>query len=217
MNTSSDRIRTPSEAHNAPGVATGAAGRPEHGAVEHLATSECWRLIEARSFGRLAVEGLDGLPDVFPLNYTVHDGSIYVKTGPGSKLMAIAVHPVAALEIDGEDDGFHWSVVLRGAARRLAMDKEIRESGVRDVLSSSPTGKYHYICLTPSSISGRRFASSASATPRAEDPPIMKVPTSPREPTRPYEDTVEWPDPDSLNVERPLTPAPSRSGEARQS
>ena len=189
MNNSSDTIRPPSQTTE----------RPEPGTIEHLSTAECWRLIEAGSFGRLAVEGLDGNPDVFPLNYTVHDGSIYIRSAPGSKLMAIAVHPVAAFEIDGEDDGFRWSVVLRGSARRLAIDKEIRESGVQALVSSSPTAKYNYICVTPSSVSGRRFA-----TATAEDPPILKDPTSAHEPTRPYEDTVQWPDPDSLDVERPL-------------
>ena len=150
MNTSSDTIRPPSQTTEL----------PEPGTIEHLSTAECWRLMEAGSFGRLAVEGLDGNPDVFPLNYTVHDGSIYIRSAPGSKLMAIAVHPVAAFEIDGEDDGFHWSVVLRGSARRLAIDKEIRESGVQALVSSSPTAKYNYICVTPSSVSGRRFATA---------------------------------------------------------
>ncbi len=157
MNTSSDGIRPAPEVTASQTPTSHAARPPGPGAVEHLKTAECWRLIEAGSFGRLAVEGLDGIPDVFPLNYTVHDGSIYIRSAPGSKLMAIAVHPVAAFEIDGEQDGFRWSVVLRGSARRLAIDKEIRESGVQSLVSSSPTAKYNYICVTPSSVSGRRF------------------------------------------------------------
>jgi nitroimidazol reductase NimA-like FMN-containing flavoprotein (pyridoxamine 5'-phosphate oxidase superfamily) len=195
MNTSTDTAVSPSDS----------ASRDDHGKIEHLATAECWRLIEAGSFGRLAVEGLDGIPDVFPLNYTVHDGSIYIRSAPGSKLMAIAVHPVAAFEIDGEDDGFHWSVVLRGGARRLAIDKEIRESGVRALVSSSPTGKHHYICVTPSSVSGRRFAakpsSDTSFTRGAEFP---TSPASSHQSTQRYEASLEMPDPDSLRLERPV-------------
>jgi nitroimidazol reductase NimA-like FMN-containing flavoprotein (pyridoxamine 5'-phosphate oxidase superfamily) len=179
--------------------------RPDHGEIEHLATAECWRLIEARSFGRLAVEALDGMPDVFPLNYTVHDGSIYIRSAPGSKLMAIAVHPVAAFEIDGEDDGFHWSVVLRGPARRLAIDQEIRESGVKALVSSSPTGKHHYICVTPSSISGRRFAAKPrSDTSSTRGPGIRTSPESAQEPTQRDGVSLEMPDPDSLRMERPV-------------
>ncbi|GAA1998914.1 pyridoxamine 5'-phosphate oxidase family protein [Microbacterium pumilum] len=194
MNTSTDNTRTPSEG----------AARSTPGTVEHLSTAECWELIEARSFGRLAVEALDGIPDVFPLNYTVHDGSLYIRSAPGSKLMAIVVHPVAAFEIDGEDDGFHWSVVLRGAVRRLVIDKEIRESGVQDLVSSSPTTKYNYICVTPATVSGRRFASSSGRTSESEDAAILKQPIGAQEPTRPYEETVEWPDPASPRVERPI-------------
>ena len=187
------------------GVA-GVSRGPGHGEVEHLSTAECWRLIEASSFGRLAVEGLDGIPDVFPLNYTVHDGSIYIRSAPGSKLMAIAVHPVAAFEIDGEDDGFHWSVVLRGGARRLAIDKEIRESGVKALVSSSPTGKHHYICVTPSSVSGRRFAAKTSVrrSLRPSAPQILTIPASAHEATQPHVGALEMPDPDSLRMDRPM-------------
>lgn len=171
--------------------------------IEHLATAECWSLVEGRSFGRLALEGLDGIPEIFPLNYTVHDGSIYIRSAPGSKLMAIAVHPVAAFEIDGEDDGFHWSVVLRGAARRLAFDKEILESGVKALASASPTAKYNYICVTPSSVSGRRFAADSRTGPSA-DAPEAPGPVTASEPTRPVEEAAGLPDPDSLRIERPL-------------
>jgi nitroimidazol reductase NimA-like FMN-containing flavoprotein (pyridoxamine 5'-phosphate oxidase superfamily) len=184
---------------------SGATGRPDKGAIEHLATAECWRLLESGSFGRLAVDGLDGIPDVFPVNYTVHDGSVYIKSAPGSKLMAITVHPVAAFEIDGEDDGLHWSVVLRGAAHRLALDKEIRESGVKAVVSLSPTGKYHYLCVTPSSVSGRRFAanpSGAASPPNERTPPIS--PASATE-WQPIESAAKMPDPDSLGLMRPVS------------
>jgi nitroimidazol reductase NimA-like FMN-containing flavoprotein (pyridoxamine 5'-phosphate oxidase superfamily) len=52
--------------------------------VEHLTTTECWRLLESVSLGRLAVEGPEGIPDVFPVNFTVHSGSVYLRSAPGS-------------------------------------------------------------------------------------------------------------------------------------
>ena len=164
------------------------------GSVQHLSTAECWELMEARSFGRLAVQGLDGMPDVFPLNYTVHDGSIYIRTARGSKLKAISVHPVAAFEIDGEDGGFSWSVVLRGSARRVAIDRELQESGVLALISASPTSKHDFICVTPVSISGRRFATLTHDASAPRNPPIWKKPMSAHEPTRPSEDTIVRPD-----------------------
>ncbi len=153
-------------------------------AVERLTTAECWELLEADSLGRLAVEGLDGMPDLFPVNYTVHEGSLYIRTARGSKLTALTVHPVAAFEIDGEQDGVRWSVVLRGSARRLEIDKEIRESGVHALVSAIPTGTYNFICVTPLSVTGRRFAaepgptSDAVARAHPSDRPRQQQPTA---------------------------------------
>ncbi|MET0861458.1 MAG: pyridoxamine 5'-phosphate oxidase family protein [Microbacterium sp.] len=130
---------------------------PGGSGVEHLGTAECWRLLQERSFGRLAVAGVDGLPDVFPLNYTVHEECIYIRTARGSKLLDIARRPVAAFEIDGEDESSRWSVVVRGSARRLDIDAQIRASGVLALVSASPTAKHDVIRITPASVSGRRF------------------------------------------------------------
>lgn len=145
---------------------TGAA-YTEPADIEHLTPEQCWALAGTASLGRLAVVALDGMPDVFPVNYTVHDESIYVRSAPGSKLMAIVQHPVAAFEIDGETDGFHWSVVLRGDVRRLAVDREIHESGVQSLVSDSPTEKFNYVCVTPRTVTGRRFSARAEHTATA--------------------------------------------------
>lgn len=161
--------------------------------IEHLGTAECWRLLEKSSLGRLAVEGPGGVPDVFPVNFTVHNGSVYVRSAPGSKLMDIAARPGVAFEIDGEDPLFHWSVVIKGAARRLDVDSEIHESGVEELVSASPTSKQDFISITPSSVTGRRF--------RKQDPDAVTVaPTTviastggAHEPQRPPEDERQWP------------------------
>lgn len=130
-----------------------------------LSTAECWSRLEVGSFGRIAVHGLDGIPDIFPINYAVHNGSLYVRTTHGTKLMDVATHPVAAFEIDGEDDGWRWSVVLRGAARRVSADAEIRASGILDLATETPTSKHHFICLTPVSVTGRQFAVGSGHVP----------------------------------------------------
>ncbi|WP_136057012.1 pyridoxamine 5'-phosphate oxidase family protein [Microbacterium sp. K24] len=158
--------------------------------VEKLATADCWRHIEAESFGRLAIIGRDGAPDIFPLNYTVHEGSIYFRSAPGSKLAAIVLHPVVALEIDGEESGFRWSVVVHGGLRRLDSDQEIRDSGVKFLASQSPTAKYNYVCIEPTSISGRRFIDRSEGSTAARSPAITKNPIGPQEPTRPLDDAV---------------------------
>ena len=161
------------------------------GAVEQLGTAECWRLLERSSLGRLAVEGAGGVPDVFPVNFTVHSGAIYLRSAPGSKLMTIAARPAVAFEIDGEDPRFHWSVVVKGAARRLDSDAEIHESGVEALVSASPTAKHNFICISPSSVTGRRFRKDAMR----EDEPASATATSTgaHEPQRPPEDPRQRP------------------------
>lgn len=125
--------------------------------VQKLHPDECWHLLERAELGRLAVEGVDGRPDVFPVNYLVHRSSIYVRSAPGTKLRDIAARPDVAFEVDGEDIASHWSVVVRGTARRLDVDAEIEESTILDLESWSPTRKHDFVRLTSSSVTGRRF------------------------------------------------------------
>lgn len=126
--------------------------------VERLSTAESWRLLETASLGRLAIDRDDGAPDLVPLNYRVHSGTLVMRTAPGGKLRSIATHPAVAFEVDGENEVHRWSVVIRGVAQRMSVDSEIEESGVLDLVSASPTPKHDFIRVTPNSVTGRRFA-----------------------------------------------------------
>ncbi len=131
--------------------------RQQGASVEEVDTAQCWRLLESVTLGRLAVEGSDGRPDVFPVNYLVHNGNVFIRSAPGTKLRSITKHPAVAFEIDGETAAFHWSVVLRGSASRMHMDTDIEASGVLGLISSSPTAKDNFIRLMPDTVTGRRF------------------------------------------------------------
>jgi len=124
------------------------------------------------------------MPDIFPVNYAVHGGAVYIRSAPGSKLLATTVHPVGALEIDGEDPTSHWSVVLRGAAESVETDSEIRAAGIRTLVSLSPTAKYNYLRVTPVSISRRKFAKRVRTRDAAQSE-IPKVPAAGSEPASP--------------------------------
>lgn len=156
---------------------------------EHLSAEECWQLLREPTVGRLAVSGADGMPDVFPLTVLAYDGALYARSAGGSKLSVIAEHPEAAVEVDGEDGEFRWSVVARGTAARLetdvdaATDAEIEASGVLRLVSANPGGKPYVIRLRPVSISGRRIRLADSAgTP---DPRPMTGPIIASERARP--------------------------------
>lgn len=125
--------------------------------VEELTTSECWRYVQAGEMGRLAIATDEGRPEVFPIDYRVHDGAVYLRSAPGTKLRLMAQHPAVAFEIDGADARAYWSVVVQADAKRLDTDADIEASGILGLVSSSPTAKDNYVRLSPVAITGRRF------------------------------------------------------------
>lgn len=125
--------------------------------VEALTSVQCWRLVEQATFGRLAVDGADGRPNIFPLNFMVREGVVFLRSGPGTKLKTIALHPAVALEVDGEDAEHHWSVVLRGNAERMSVDVDIEASGVLALVTASPTAKHNFVRIAGAVATGRRF------------------------------------------------------------
>jgi uncharacterized protein len=135
----------------------------EHPA-EDLSADECWTLLAAAPLGRLATAvpdpGTGELRlDVFPVNFLVHDGAIYFRTGPGSKLVDITANDRVAFEADGQSGPLSWSVVAHGKARRLMMDHEIEQSGVLELAAAHPSDKWNYVCITVDSVTGIRFRS----------------------------------------------------------
>ena len=125
--------------------------------VERLDAATCWSYVQGARLGRLAVVNADGSPDIFPVNHLAHEGSIFFRTARDSKLLHIAHHPLVAFEVDGESDEHYWSVVIRGRAERVTRDDEIRDSGVRALVSWSPTAKFFVVRVTAATITGRRF------------------------------------------------------------
>jgi nitroimidazol reductase NimA-like FMN-containing flavoprotein (pyridoxamine 5'-phosphate oxidase superfamily) len=134
--------------------------------VERLSTAECWEYLQQAEFGRLAVIHVDGAPDIFPVNHLAHEGSLFVRTARDAKLMHIAHHPLVAYEVDGMTEDVRWSVVVRGRADRVVRDDEIRDSGIRELVSASPTAKLFAMKITASTVTGRRFSRAAAHADR---------------------------------------------------
>ena len=153
--------------------------------VEHLPTATCWELLEQTALGRLALVRADGGPDIFPVNYMAHEGALYIRTARDSKLLHIAHHPFAALEIDGETVDTRWSVVVRGPIERVTSDTELRESGVRELRSWSPTRKLFAIKVTANTVTGRIFPMGPGHTGEVRAFQGVSVPPKPLEPEAP--------------------------------
>ncbi|MFF2487139.1 pyridoxamine 5'-phosphate oxidase family protein [Microbacterium sp. NPDC058062] len=155
--------------------------------VERLAASACWEYLQTAELGRLAVDNADGAPDIFPVNYVAHEGALYIRTARDAKLLHIAQHPMVAFEVDGAtDDDHYWSVVIRGKAQRVTRDDEIRDSGVRQLASWSPTAKFFVMKVVANTVTGRRFPQHASRRdplmPFEGDATLPAPPEPPRQP-----------------------------------
>lgn len=124
--------------------------------VEQLDEEACWDLLARNELGRLAVSIL-GEPDIFPINYVVDGPRLYFRTAPGSKLAELAANPRVAFEVDEHDDTSAASVVLKGTARRVELQREIDVLDALPLRPWIPTLKYRWVQISPDSLSGRRF------------------------------------------------------------
>jgi len=124
---------------------------------------------------RIAYTRPDGSPDIRPVNHLTFQKSIYLRSAFDAKFRAIADNAQVALEVDGEDEKTYWSVVVRGHAAQVTNEAELRQTGVRDLESWTATPKQFVLRITPTEVTGRRFAKTPAITP-----PVYAVPLTPK-------------------------------------
>jgi hypothetical protein len=130
---------------------------------EVLSVHDCWGYLRSASVGRLAVVTHTG-PEIFPVNYLPEDGTLIFRTGPGTKLEALAAGGTVAFEADGLNSygTIAWSVVLKGTSETMAADSALApdhdpspwEEGIKDTL----------VRITPAEVTGRRFVVTSTPT-----------------------------------------------------
>jgi nitroimidazol reductase NimA-like FMN-containing flavoprotein (pyridoxamine 5'-phosphate oxidase superfamily) len=125
--------------------------------VRTLSSAECWDLLLSSSFGRLAASVADDI-EIFPLNFVAADGRLLFRTAEGTKLLALTVNNRVALETDDIGRADAWSVVVKGIARVLDTQAEIDAANALPLRPLVPTLKYIWVEITPTEVSGRRFA-----------------------------------------------------------
>ncbi len=127
--------------------------------------AECWELVAGRRLGRLAVV-VDGLPQVFPVNYAPAQRRLVFRSGPGTKIDAALGGP-AAFEIDAHDEaaGSGWSVLLQGRVEAVADGPEGDQLRRVAVYPAAPGSRPLLFVFTPTAVSGRRFSWGAPVPP----------------------------------------------------
>jgi nitroimidazol reductase NimA-like FMN-containing flavoprotein (pyridoxamine 5'-phosphate oxidase superfamily) len=128
----------------------------EHVMVD-LSETECWDLLRTHTLGRLAASAA-GIIDIFPLNYYADGSTILVRTTPGTKLVELTIHHEVAFEIDDFTDTEAMSVAVKGTAEVLDVRAEVSAADLVPLVSWLPTFTYVYVRITPTSVTGRRFA-----------------------------------------------------------
>ena len=131
---------------------------PDGPDIEILSKDQCWELLSGQVVGRLAVI-VEDHPDIFPINYAVHKGSILFRTAEGTKLYGSTDNTPVAFEIDCYDPATElaWSVVLRGIVFAVRTETELAEYE-NPVLQPWQGGvKSHLMRIGPLNLSGRRF------------------------------------------------------------
>ena len=127
--------------------------------LEVLSEEECWQLLRHQHIGRLAV-CIAGQPEIFPVNYAVHEGSIYFLTAEGTKFAGAVLGSGVAFEIDAADPLFHtgWSVMVRGRAVEVETMDELVVVEELPLRPWGPGVKKRYVRIVADQVTGRRIA-----------------------------------------------------------
>ncbi|HRW18295.1 MAG TPA: pyridoxamine 5'-phosphate oxidase family protein [Dermatophilaceae bacterium] len=124
--------------------------------ITDLSDQECWELLDQARFGRLAV-AFQGTPDIFPINFIVDEGTLLMRTAPGTKLTELVINSAVAVEADHKGEDEAWSVVLKGTARMVDSLSETYADDEKHLETWLPSDKPIYVEISADSLSGRRF------------------------------------------------------------
>lgn len=124
-----------------------------------LDTSDCLRLLRSGIFGRVAITAAEG-PHIVPVNYSVVNDMIVLRTTPYSVLGTYGRDALMAFETDHVDYEYKtgWSVVAHGRAEHLSDSRDLEEITATWPPHPWVSGQRNlYLGLRWTSITGRRL------------------------------------------------------------
>jgi hypothetical protein len=126
--------------------------------VATLTSEECWRLLERKTFGRVAIA--DGRRvEIVPVAYDALEQTIVVRSAPETKLALLAEGADVAFEVDGGDDEgvVRWSIVVNGSARGGSVDDAVTSTTPSSERDAPGSERRTSVAIAPVSITGRAF------------------------------------------------------------
>jgi len=126
--------------------------------LEVLSPGECWAQLADQEIGRLAVL-VDGVPEIYPVNFVLDGHSVLFRTDPGSKLRGLVRSPTVCFEVDGVDEAskLGWSVMVKGTASELSAAADVAAASELPLRYWAHGEKTHWIRVDPFEVSGRRI------------------------------------------------------------
>jgi uncharacterized protein len=126
--------------------------------VQHLSQHECWELLSQAGVGRIGVM-VDSAPEIYPVNFVVHDQTIVFRTDTGSKLRGLDRSPTVCFEADAFelDARRGWSVLVKGRAEEVLDVEALRVMRQLPLEYWSIGDKPHWIRIAPVEVTGRRI------------------------------------------------------------
>ena len=127
----------------------------EEQGVTELSAEQCWEMLRAHEFGRLAFRLVDEI-HITPINYAVDHRTLLFRTAEGNKLLSAVMGSEVALEIDEYDEESARSVVVCGTPRLLGEDEAHRGENV-PLRPWVGAYKYNVVEIVPGAVTGRAF------------------------------------------------------------
>ncbi len=131
--------------------------------VTALEPPDCWADLRTTERGRLAFS-VGAQPEVFPINFVVDHGTVVFRTARTSLIAQVVDGRPVAFEADGRTDDHDWSVVVKGEAREITGLYESLEAAELPIHPEQGGPKSLLVRLTPTDITGRRFAVTSPQT-----------------------------------------------------
>jgi hypothetical protein len=125
--------------------------------LEVLDRDECLRLVRSSRLGRIAVE-VDGQPLVFPVNFTLDDSDVVLRTDEGTRLYKTR-GSLVAFECDSADGLYHtgWSVIITGRAAEVLDPADFARLANLPLGPWCPGPKPVILRISARTITGRRI------------------------------------------------------------